>query len=137
MSYTLDIHQTVKTCVKIYNSNFPNFPNADAHLNSYTGYCKYKYWTCVLLGRCDEALVMFQKGLDIFRLNYGEFPKQFSMAKLHESIGDIFHKKNKMVLAKEHYEIALENFRRAGKSESDRLVVKLMGNKMRVKQADA
>ena len=45
MSYTLDIHQTVKTCVKIYNSNFPNFPNADAHLNSYTGYCKYKYWT--------------------------------------------------------------------------------------------
>ena len=44
MSYTLDIHQTVKTCVQIYNSNFPNFPNADAHLNSYTGYCKYKYW---------------------------------------------------------------------------------------------
>ncbi len=80
----------------------------------------------VKLRKHDEAMDLYGKGLEIFQMNYGEFPRQTSMATLHESIGDLYKERVEVGLAKENYEIALEVLRRSGRSDSDRLVAALM-----------
>eukprot|EP00548_Thalassiothrix_antarctica_P012071 CAMPEP_0194160688 /NCGR_PEP_ID=MMETSP0152-20130528/78528_1 /TAXON_ID=1049557 /ORGANISM="Thalassiothrix antarctica, Strain L6-D1" /LENGTH=195 /DNA_ID=CAMNT_0038870397 /DNA_START=691 /DNA_END=1278 /DNA_ORIENTATION=- len=87
-----------------------------------------------LMGQLDEASEYFQESLRLYRLNIGEFPWQSSVARLHESIGDIALEQQQKVSPLtseqkqiiENYEFALEIYRRAGKSDTENALKKLM-----------
>lgn len=81
-----------------------------------------------LIGNLDQALEYTENALRIYRKNIGEFPWQPTVARLHESLGDLRLETNDSStrLAIENYEIAVEVYHRAGKSESDKPITKLL-----------
>ena len=79
-----------------------------------------------LMGNLTEAREYFENSLRMYRLNIGEFPWQPSIARTHELFGDLLLSIDESPeLAVENYEIAVEVYRRSGKSEADRVIINL------------
>lgn len=79
-----------------------------------------------LMGNLTEAREYFENSLRMYRLNIGEFPWQPSIARTHELFGDLLLRMDESPeLAVENYEIAVEVYRRSGKSEADRVIINL------------
>ena len=79
-----------------------------------------------LMGNLTEAREYFENSLRMYRLNIGEFPWQPSIARTHELFGDLLLRIDESPeLAVENYEIAVEVYRRSGRSEADRVIINL------------
>ena len=72
------------------------------------------------MGKVDESLKKYQEALDIYVYNVGEFPRRKSIAELYKSMGDLRVQKGEDALAAENYGMAVEVFRRGGRSDEDK-----------------
>lgn len=68
----------------------------------------------------DPSLETYQQALEIYVYNVGEFPRRKSVGDLYKAIGDLRAKKGEGSLAAENYGLAVEVFRRGGKSDEDK-----------------
>lgn len=72
------------------------------------------------MDKLDESLETYQQALDIYVYNVGEFPRRKSVGDLYKAIGDLRAKKGEDAVAAENYVLAVEIFRRGGKSDEDK-----------------
>ena len=72
------------------------------------------------MGKDDESIEKYQKALDTYIYNVGEFPRRKSIAELYNSIGGLHVRKGQIAPAVENYGMAVDVYRRAGKSDEDR-----------------
>ena len=71
------------------------------------------------MDKVEEALEKYQEALDIYIFNVGEFPRRKSIADLYTSMGDLQVRQGQETSAVKSYELAVEIFRRGGKSDQD------------------
>ena len=76
--------------------------------------------------KLDKALENYEKALEIFILNVGEYPSVGVIARLYEKMGSVYDKKHDTHKAIEFYRLAIEVHHRGGKSDEHREVASLM-----------
>lgn len=72
---------------------------------------------CERLGNHNEAREMLQEALRISLLNDGEFPRRLSIARIYERLGSLLASQGDSIGAAEQYELAVDVYSRAGKSD--------------------
>lgn len=78
------------------------------------------------MGNLEESLDSLNKALDIYLRNVGEFPRSNAVAQLYEKIASVLLKLANEALAMENLQMAIEVYRRGGKSDEDQNVARLV-----------
>ena len=74
----------------------------------------------------DEALERYQEAMSIYLFNTGEFPCRKSIAELYAKIGNLQSDKGEVVAAVESFRLAVDVYRRLGKTDEDEVVKHLL-----------